>query len=335
MKNTIKILIAFISLLSLSCTDESQNIGPVSPDTSFKLLAPTSDFGLVLDGTKLGNLATTFVWNDPANPTGTTVTYTVEAAAAGTSFAAPVTIGTTTDHFLDVTVGTLDTTAKACGLAPLVEGQLDVHVKTSTGVTNFYTIRVTPYQPKWSIIGDATAGGWSADTNMIFNTSTSTYSITVPLSVGSFKFRLDGSWTTNYGDDGNNLSLDAGGANIPIATAGTYTIVANFATHTYTITPVTNIWSIIGDAPAAPSVAWQTDNLMDYNPITNKYSAVIHLLAGKTFKFRLNHDWGTNYGDNGNNLTLDNGGDNIPVITEGTYYIVADFAGLTYTITQL
>ena len=332
MKNTIKILIAFISLLSLSCTDESQNIGPVSPDTSFKLLAPTSDFSLVLDGAKLNNIATTFVWNDPSNPTGTSVTYTVEAAATGTSFATPITLGTTTNHFLDVTVGNLDATAKACGLAPLVVGQMDVHVKSSTGVTNFYTITVTPYQPKWSIIGDATAGGWSTDTNMIFNTSTSTYSITVPLAVGSFKFRLDGSWNTNYGDDGNNLSLDAGGANIPIATAGTYTIVANFATHTYTITPVpsTGLWCIIG----AASVNWSTDVLMDYNATTNKYSLVTNLQVGE-FKFRKQNDWGNNYGDDGNNLSLDANGANISVATAGTYFITADFAGLTYTITKL
>ena len=331
MKNTIKILIAFISLLSLSCTDESQNIGPVSPDTSFKLLAPTSDFSLVLDGAKLNNIATTFVWNDPSNPTGTSVTYTVEAAATGTSFATPIALGTTTDHFLDVTVGNLDATAKACGLAPLVVGQMDVHVKSSTGVTNFYTITVTPYQPKWSIIGDATAGGWSTDTNMIFNPTSGIYSITVPLVVGSFKFRLDGSWNTNYGDDGNNLSLDAGGANIPIATAGTYTIVFNLATHSYTITPVANVWGIIGDA----AIDWSTDVLMDYNSTTNKYSLVVKLKSPGSFKFRLNHDWGTNYGDDGNNLTLDNGGANISVANAGTYYIVADFTGLTYTITQL
>lgn len=61
MKNTIKILIAFVSLLFLSCTDESQQIGAVSPNTSFKLLAPTSDFSLILDGAKLNNIATTFL----------------------------------------------------------------------------------------------------------------------------------------------------------------------------------------------------------------------------------------------------------------------------------
>jgi len=332
MKNAIKLLIIFIGLISLSCTNDIQDTGTVIADTSLKLLTPTSGFNLVLDGAKLNSLATTFVWNDPANPTGSSVTYTVEAALAGTNFATTVVIGTTTDHFLDVTVGNLDTTAKSLGLPALIEGQLDVRVKDSNENSNYYTINVTPYQPKWSVIGSATPGtAWTTDTQMVFNPSTGNYSITLPLTVGEFKFRLDNSWTSNYGDDGNNLSLDSGGSNIPIATAGTYTIVANFTTKTYTITPVTNVWSIIGDA----AIDWSTDVLMDYNATNNKYSLVVKLKSPGSFKFRLNQDWGTNYGDDGSNLSLDNGGANISVTTAGTYYIVADFVGHSYTITQL
>ena len=330
MKNSIKILLAFISLISLSCTNDVQDTGAVPVDSSFKMLAPTSSFNLILDGAKLNQLATTFVWNDPSNPTGTTVTYTVEAAKKGTNFAAPVILGTTTAHFLDVTVGNLDTTAKALGLAPLVEGQLEVHVKSSSGTTNFYTINVTPYQPKWSVIGDA-AAGWNTDTYMMFNPTTSTYSITLPLTAGGFKFRLDSSWNTNYGDTGNDLSLDAGGDNISIALAGTYTIVLNLSNHSYTITPVTTVWCIIGDATSG---GWSSDTLMDYNPVTNKYSIVAKLSIG-AFKFRIRNDWSNNYGDDGNNLSLDSGGANIPIATAGTYYIVADITGQTYTITQL
>jgi hypothetical protein len=50
----------------------------------------------------------------------------------------------------------------------------------------------------------------------------STYSISLGLTTGELKFRLDNSWATNFGDDGNNLSLDAGGSNIAV-TAGDYT----------------------------------------------------------------------------------------------------------------
>ena len=331
MKNAIKLLTVFLGLISLSCTNDVQDTGAVSADTNLKLLTPTSSFNLVLDGAKLNDLATTFVWNDPANPTGTSVTYTVEAAKAGTNFATTVVLGTTTSHFLDVTVGTLDVKAKNLGLLASVEGQIDVRIKGTTGTSNYYTLKVTPYQPNWGIIGDATPLGWANSTDMVFNPMNGNYSISLALTAGSFKFRLDNSWTTNYGDDGNNLSLEPGGANIPVTTAGNYTIVLNIINHTYTITPIVNAWGVIGDATPT---AWSSDTLMDYNAVTNKYSIIMKMKVG-AFKFRLNHDWGTNYGDDGNNLSLDAGGANIPITTAGTYYITTDFSGLTYTITQI
>jgi hypothetical protein len=331
MKNSIKLLLAFISIVSLSCSSDIQDTGFVPTDSSFKLLAPNSGFNLVLDGAKLNSLATTFVWNDPTNSTGTAVTYTVEAAKGGTNFATVIALGTTSNNYLDITVGNLDTTAKNLGLAPLVEGQLDVRIKSSTGTSNYFTIKVTPYQPNWGIIGDATPLAWNNSTDMIYNPMNGTYSISLALTTGAFKFRLDNSWTTNYGDDGNNLSLEAGGANISITTAGNYTIVLDIVAHTYTITPIVNAWGVIGDATPT---GWGNDTLMDFNPVTNKYSIIMKMTVG-SFKFRLNHDWGTNYGDDGNNLTLDNGGANVPIATNGTYYIVSDFSGLTYTITKL
>jgi hypothetical protein len=52
--------------------------------------------------------------------------------------------------------------------------------------------------------------------------------------VGEFKFRLDDGWST--GDDGNNLTLDPNGANIPITVAGSYKITADFNAKTYKVT---------------------------------------------------------------------------------------------------
>lgn len=331
MKNTIKLLIAFISILTLSCTEDVEQKTAEAKSPGISLLAPTSSFNLILDGAKLDELATTFVWNDTENSTaGTSVSYTIEAAKSGTDFAAPIVLGTTTNLFKDITVGNLDSAAKAIGLPALVEGLMDVRVKSSAGTSNSYTIKVTPYQPNWGIIGDATPAGWGLSTDMIYNAEAGTYSISLALTTGEFKFRLDNSWTTNYGDNGNNLSLEAGGSNIPV-TAGNYTIVANFATNTYTITPIVNAWGVIGDATPT---GWDSDTLMDYNPITQNYSIIMKMKVG-SFKFRLNHGWDSNYGDNGNDLTLDAGGSNVAITTAGTYYITADFTGLNYTIKQL
>jgi hypothetical protein len=54
----------------------------------------------------------------------------------------------------------------------------------------------------------ATLTGWDSDTNLDYSPSTKTYSITMNMKVGEFKFRLDDGWSTNFGDDGNNLTLD-------------------------------------------------------------------------------------------------------------------------------
>ena len=332
MKNTIKLLIAFISFLTLSCSEDVENKIAGEKATGITLLAPTSSFNLVLDGAKLNDLATTFVWNDASNSSADkTVSYTIEAAKSGTNFAAPVALGTpTTSLFKDVTVGSLDAVTKTLGLPSLVESAIDVRVKSSAGISNVFTLKVTPYQPNWGIIGNATPKGWDASTDMTYNAAAGTYSISLGLTTGELKFRLDNSWNTNYGDDGNNLSLELAGSNIPVS-AGNYTIVANFTTKTYTITRLTSAWGVIGDATP---LGWDADTLMDYNPTTQKYSITVKMKAGQ-FKFRLNRDWSNNYGDNGNNLSLDSGGDNIAVKNAGTYFITADFNGLNYTIKQL
>jgi hypothetical protein len=62
---------------------------------------------------------------------------------------------------------------------------------------------------------------------------------------------------------------------------------------------------------------------MDYNPTTQKVFYHCKMNAGQ-FKFRLNVIGELIMDDNGNNLSLDSGGDNIAVKTAGNYYITAD-----------
>ncbi len=330
MKKISKLLLVLSGLIVISCSDDIQEIDALTPEEGIMLINPTSSFNSVLDGSKLNQVATTFVWSDSNATEDSSITYSVEAALGETDFASPVVVGTTTDLFLDVTIGTLDTTAKSLGIEPQTEGIIDIRIKTSDWVSNVVSIKVTPYQPNWGIIGSATQYGWDNSTDMTYNPMTGKYSISVYLLTGEFKFRLDNSWDTNYGDNGNDLTLDSGGDNIAV-TEGNYTIVLDIENLTYSITPIIDAWGIIG---SATPTGWDSDTLLDFDSTSNTYSIIIDLAEGE-FKFRLNQDWGTNYGDNGNNLTLDAGGDNIPVATAGKYYITADFTALTYTITQL
>ena len=247
MKNINKILIAFISVLAISCSgDDVENRPVIVEGTTPVLLTPKSDFNIILDKNKEADLATSVVWEEGTyEGDATVVSYTIEIAAAGTSFAKPSVAGTSTSTFKNFTVGELNSAVLNAGFKPFVEHSIDIRVKSTLGglgstpqISNFYTIKVTPYPawPNWGIIGSATPTGWGSDTNLDYDLTTKKYSTTMNMVVGEFKFRLDDAWAVNFGDDGNNLSLEAGGVNIPITAAGSYTIVADFNAKTYTIT---------------------------------------------------------------------------------------------------
>lgn len=100
---------------------------------------------------------------------------------------------------------------------------------------NANTIAITPHI--WSIIGDATPGDWSTDTEMTYNNGTRKWSLTTYLIGGkALKFRFNKSWAGNLGDNGNNGSLEIDGANIPVTTSGNYRIELDLVNNTYSLT---------------------------------------------------------------------------------------------------
>lgn len=91
----------------------------------------------------------------------------------------------------------------------------------------------------WAIIGAATPNGWDTETPMTFDPTTNTWRITLDLKADEFKFRANNAWDINFGDTGANGSLEYGGDNIKVATAGKYLVVLNLSNggnYTYTLT---------------------------------------------------------------------------------------------------
>lgn len=137
------------------------------------------------------------------------------------------------------------------GKSKTLDGFLDQASEDNITVPadGFYRVQVnmndmsyTVVETTWGIIGDASPGGWSDDTNMSFTAAKGEYiwSADITLTTGSFKFRANDGWDINFGDTGLNGSLEYGGDNIP-ATAGNYHIelILNSATgFTYTVTPL-------------------------------------------------------------------------------------------------
>ncbi len=89
----------------------------------------------------------------------------------------------------------------------------------------------------WGIIGDATANGWSSTSLMTYDVVNHVFTWTGDLGTGGMKFRGTDDWKFNFGGKAGDLDPTnypsgvavAGGGNIPIATAGNYTITLDLS----------------------------------------------------------------------------------------------------------
>ena len=91
-------------------------------------------------------------------------------------------------------------------------------------------------QSDWGLVGNATPNGWNGPDVEMYQTGSQEFSIYVELGSGELKFRFNEDWGNNFGDNGDDGTLEAGGANIAIS-AGTYFIVMDLSSGTYSISP--------------------------------------------------------------------------------------------------
>ncbi|MHA7942892.1 SusE domain-containing protein [Formosa sp. 3Alg 14/1] len=176
----------------------------------------------------------------------------------------------------------------------------------------------------WGLVGDATPNGWDGpDTPLTYDPTSDQWRAIVALTAGEMKFRRNNDWAFNYGDTGNDGSLEDGGDNIPV-TAGNYLVTLNLNDLTYTLEPIEKLWGLVGDATPNGWDGPDTLLSMDYAQEGVWYINGVSLTTGE-MKFRANNDWGINYGDDGNDGNLEDGGANIP-ITAGNYNIVLDLS---------
>jgi hypothetical protein len=118
----------------------------------------------------------------------------------------------------------------------------------------------TVVKTTWGLIGDATPGGWSTDSPMAYDTATGLWKAVLNLTAGSLKFRANGAWDINYGDTGADGILDAGGDNIAIPDAGSYTITMKLGFPDYT-------YSIVKNSFDKRAMFWTAGQSLDINDI--------------------------------------------------------------------
>jgi len=141
--------------------------------------------------------------------------------------------------------------------------------------TGYYKLNVnlndftyTMVKTDWGVIGSATANGWDSDQNMTYDPATKMWSAMLDLTAAEIKFRANDGWDINYGDDGPDGILNAGGANIAIPEAGTYIITMKLGTPDYTYTVVRNSY----DKRALFHTDGQTLEIVDIGQFTEGYA---------------------------------------------------------------
>lgn len=110
-----------------------------------------------------------------------------------------------------------------------VEGDYAITLDLSTPHAYTYSAN------RWGIIGDATPGGWGADTFMSWDAEAEVFTVTADLVAGEIKFRANADWAFNFGGAWPALTPD--GANMVIAAAGNYTLTLDPWTGEGSITP--------------------------------------------------------------------------------------------------
>ncbi|MFK5890355.1 MAG: SusE domain-containing protein [Flavobacteriaceae bacterium] len=341
MKKLFKNTILLFSILLVLGACDTKPILTLVPSANTTL--SISDNTVVLIEADAGNEAFTLTWSDPNFGFDAAASYTILIDLHGGDFSNPQTIAMGADLSKAFTGQELNSKALALGIKPNVPTKIDFKVQTTLSgaqqmMSGAVTVTVTAFSSlldlstNWGVVGSATPGGWGnpdiPDLPFYTTSEAGVYIAYVTLRDGEIKFRLDNLWTTNYGDDGADGSLEQNGANIAV-TAGTYKIMVN--TNDFSWTMEAFSWGLVGSA--TPNGWGAPDFKLHYNSYQDNWKAVVTFTTGE-FKFRFNEDWGVNLGDNGADGVADAGGDNIAV-TEGHYLVTLDLNTNEYTVEQI
>lgn len=331
-------------------------------------LTPSSTNPIALDVKNATSKAVGFSWT--TSPYGdNTIYYALQVAVSGTNFANPQTIkyDAALNSGTGITVNDLNNLAIAAGVTGGSTKNLDFRIVSYTGTTytnflvysNTVTLSVTtftPVPPALYIVGDATPGGWAnpvpVPSQQFTRIDDVSYGIIINLTAGKSYLLLpvNGSWDHKYGgasSTGGPLLTDGAvpGSNTPSpATSGTYKIVINFQTATYTVTPVTvtipdNLF-IVGDATEG---GWSNPVPIPSQQFTRidatTFGLITNLKPGSHLFLPANGSWDHKYGGSGaagGALLVDGAvpGSNTPgPAVAGMYQILVNFLTNTYTIT--
>jgi len=352
MKNLSIYIIALAGILAFASCDKG-NLGPVvssNPGTP-NITEPSSGQSYTLQESNAKDTLFTMKWTNPDYGFPAAPLYHIEMDSIGNNFADAISLANINGTSYSITVG--DMNSKLLGTGYPANQKINMEFRVTADVADSVqnevsdpiNMNLTPYSvckycPAIYVPGGYqsasgyTSNDWSpADAPALATVSgQDVYEGYVYIANGGsqFKFTADQSWTTNWGDNGADGTLEINGANIVASNSGYYKMNVDLNALTYTLTNTT--WGVIGDS--TPN-GWNSDQNMTYDPATKMWSITLDLTAGG-LKFRANDAWNINYGDTGSDGTLEQDGDNISISSAGNYTIKMDLNShpYTYSITK-
>jgi len=331
-----------------------------------------------LSSATASNVAERLVWNEPDFGAPATITYVVDISTSSNFGSIAMSSGDLSSNHMALSVKDLLGIAETLGLdedgsttnadgSPNNAATLYARVSAYAGTTSTganpssttsksATINIElletagceePAMSNWGLVGSA-VNGWGGISRGFSNSNDiellqvgdGIFKGYATLLDGEFKFRQDGGWAVNLGDE--NGKLVANGPNIA-ASAGTYLVTLDMNESTYSLGNVTSdIWGIVGsgvtiqkDDGSGDVAAWgggAADTKFFPDPCNDGvYLMMGVLLQDGEIKFRKDDAWAENLGDENGKLVAN--GPNIGV-SAGTYDIVLDITNSTYTMTK-
>ena len=302
-----------------------------------------SDDNLTLSDDNGANEILTLTWSDPDYGFDAAALYSVQMDVQGGDFSTPQIISVGSSLEKTFTVEELNAKLLSLSMTPGEEGVAIFRIKATLSeyqeiFSNTVNLNVTPYSSlldlttNLGVVGSATPGGWGneniPDLQFYTTSMTDVYVAYATLRDGEIKFRNNNDWAENWGDDGNDGTLDSYGANIAVS-AGTYKIEVNFSSMTYTMEAYS--WGLVGSA--TPNQWNGPDLMLHYNSYQDDWRTVVTLGEGEV-KFRFNNDWGLNYGDDGADGSMEANGANISV-SSGHYLVSMNLNTQSYTMEEI
>lgn len=346
MKNFLKLSFGMlISLLLFSCT-KNEDMAMLTTNTPGSLTSTATS--LVLSKNNATATAITYNWTNPNMGASLAFNNQLQFAVKGTNFANPKTVDLAKSS-TSISYNVQDFNAVMLGLGLPLDGT-STNVETRIKSTIFslegtptnlppatfspvINLTVTPYALVSYLYVPGAYQGWNPPTanTLISATSNGIYIGIIGFKDANSEFKINPArnWDNSYGTSGGNNVTYNGGDNLKAPIAGTQKLTVNLNNNTYTLLPYS--WGVIGSA--TPN-GWNSDTDLTWNDTSGKWEITLPLVSGE-IKFRLNHDWGTNFGDDGNNGSLEAGGANMPITDAGNYKISVDFVNMTWTKTKL